>query len=194
VTVETELFPELGRSQEAQDMMVLEILPAPGTAARGSVATYLKQLGLGHFLTGNEFHSISLKQVMDAKDCTLANYQAVVALLRQFTGRKDPAGTPATGPLAPASIRVVDYPTFPIVETLGLVPEQCNNSGPYPIYTLNPIDSFWVSGAMVGDTGLEMCSRVGTDWRRNAAFDVTLANGNRPTRNKPNPRTPQKKK
>jgi hypothetical protein len=194
VTVETELFPELGRSQEAQDMMVLEILPAPGTAARGSIATYLKQLGLGHFLTGNEFHSISLKQVMDAKDCTLANYQAVVALLRQFTGRKDPAATPATGPLAPASIRVVDYPTFPIVETLGLVSEQCNNSGPYPIYTLNPIDSFWVSGAMVGDTGLEMCSRVGTDWRRNAAFDVTLANGNRPTRNKPNPRTPQKKK
>jgi hypothetical protein len=194
VTVETELFPELGKSQEAQDMRVLEILPAPGTAARGSIATYLKQLGLDHFLTGNEFHSISLKQVMDAKDCRLANYQALVGLLRQFAGRKSPAGTPATGPLAPLAIRVFDYPTFPIVGTLGLIPEECDNTGPYPIYTLNPIDSFWVSGAMFGDSGLEMCSRVGTDWRRNATFDATLANGNRTRGNKTNHRTLQKKK
>ena len=196
MTVETELFPELGKSQEAQDMTVLEILSAPGTAARGSIATYLKQLGLGHFLTGNEFHSISLKQVMDAKDCTLANYQALVALLRQFTGIKDPAGNPATGPLAPLSIRVFDYPTFPIVGTLGLVPEQCDNTGPYPIYTLNPIDPFWVSGVMVGDTGLEMCSRVGTDWRRNATFDADPRKRQRPDaeQNKPNPRTRRRRK
>jgi hypothetical protein len=192
VTVGTELFPELGKSQEAQDMMVLEVLSVPGTAARGSIANSLKNLGLAHFLTGNEFHSISLKQVMDAEDCTLANYQAVVALLRQFAGRKDPAGNPATGPLAPLSIRVFDYPTFPIVGTLGLVPEQCDNTGPYPIYTLNPIDPFLVSGAMFGDTGLEMCSRVGTAWRRNATFDATLAKGNGPTASKPNPRTRQK--
>jgi hypothetical protein len=194
VTVETELFPELGKSQEAQDLKVLEIRSAPGTIGRGSIATYLKQLGLGHFLTGNEYHSISLRQVMDAKDCTLANYQALVALLRQFTGRKDSAGNPATGPLAPLSIRVFDYPTFPIVGTLGLVPEQCDNSGPYPIYGLNPIDSFWVSGVMVGDTGLEMCSRVGTDWKRHAKFDETLANVNGRTENKPNLRMPKKKK
>jgi hypothetical protein len=194
VTVETELFPELGKSQEAKDMRVLEILSASGTAAGGSIATHLKQLGLGHFLTGNEFHSISLKQVMDARDCRLANYQALVALLRQFTGRKDPAGNPATGLLAPLSIRVFDYPTFPIVGTLGLVPEQCDNSGPYPMYTLNSIDPFWVSGAMVGDTGLEMCSRVGTAWRRNATFDATIAKLNRPTVNKPTPPMPPKKK
>jgi hypothetical protein len=194
VTVKTELFPELGKSQEAQYTTVLEILSAPGTAARGSLATYLKQLGLGHFLTGNEFHSISLKQVMDAKDCTLANYQALVALLRQFTGIKDRAGSPTTGLLAPLSIRVFDYPTFPIVGTLGLIPERCDNAGPYPIYTLNPIDPFWVSGLMVGDTGLEMCSRVGTDWRRNPTFDATLAKGNSLTGNESNPRTRQKKK
>jgi hypothetical protein len=194
VTVETELFPELGKSQEAQSMMVLEILPAPGTAARGSLATYLKQLGLGHFLTGGEFHSISLKQVMDAKDCTLANYQALVALLRQFAGTTDPAGNPATGPLTPLSIRAFDYPTFPIVGTLGLVPEHCDNTRPYPVYTLNSIDPFWVSGMMVGDTGLEMCSRVGTAWRRSATFDAILSKAISSTRNKSKPRTPQKKK
>ena len=193
VTVETELFPEFGKSQEAQDMTVIEIVSGSGTAARGSIAIYLKQLGLDHFLTGNKFHSISLKQVMDAKDCRLANYQALVALLRRFTG-KDPAANPATGPLKPVSIRVFDYPTFPIVGTLGLVPEQCDNTGPYPIYTLNSIDPFWVKGAMVGDTGLEVCSRVGTSWRRNATFDATIAKGNSPTGNRPNPRTPQKKK
>ena len=194
VTVETELFPELGKSQEAQDLIALEILAAPGLAARGPLTTHMKQLGLGHFLNGNEFHSISLKQVMDAKDCALADYQGLVALLRQFTGRKDAVGNPATGPLPPLSIRVFDYPTFPIVGTLGLVPEQCDNSGPCPIYTLNPIDSFWVSGVMVGDTGLEMCSRVGADWRRNARFDATLARGNNATANKPRPRRSNKKK
>jgi hypothetical protein len=194
VSVKTELFPEFGKSQEAQDTTVLEILPAPGTPTRGSLATYLKQLGLDHFLTGDWFHSISLKQVMDAKDCTLANYQALISLLRQFTGVRDPAGGPATAPLAPLSIRVFDYPTFPIVGTLGLIPEQCDNTGPYPIYTLNPIDPFWVSGVMDGDTGVEMCSRVGIDWRRNPTFDATLAKGSSGTHNKSSARNWQKKK
>jgi hypothetical protein len=175
VTVKTELFPELGKSQEAKNLTVLEILAARGAAANGSIATYLKELGLGHFLTGNKFHSISLKQVMDAKDCTLANYQALVALLRQFTGIKDHAGNPATGALAPLSIKIFDYPTFPIVETLGLIPEKCDDTGPYPIFTLKPIDPFWVSGVMVGNTGLEMCSRVGTRWRRNPTFDTSIS-------------------
>src|SRR5208337_5229707 len=113
VAVKTELFPELGKSQEAREMTVLEILSKQGAPSRGSSATYLEKLGLGHFLTGNEFHSISLKQVMDAKDCTLADYQSLVALLRQFTGIKDPAGNPTTGMLGPLSISVFDYPTFP---------------------------------------------------------------------------------
>jgi hypothetical protein len=175
VSVSTLLFPELNKSQEAQDMTVLEVLSAPGAGARGSIATYLKQLGLEHFLTGNEFHSISLKQVMDAKDCVLADYQALVALLRQFTGIEGPAGNPAAGSLDPLSIKIFDYPSFPIVGTLGLIPENCDSSGPYPIYTLKPIDPFWVSGVMVGDTGLEMCSRVGTRWRRDPAFDSSIA-------------------
>ena len=59
-------------------MTVLEIFPPTGAASRGSIATYLDQLGLSHFLTGNQFHSIALKQVMDAKDCALANYQSLV--------------------------------------------------------------------------------------------------------------------
>ena len=175
VTVKTELFPELGKSQEAKNMTVLEILDAPGAAVDGSIATYLKELGLGHFLTGNEFHSISLKQVMDARDCTLADYQALVALRRQFTGIKDHAGNPTTGALAPVSIKIFEYPTFPIVETLGLIPEKCHDSGPYPIFTLKPIDPFWVSGVMVGGTGLEMCSRVGARWRRNPTFDTSIS-------------------
>jgi hypothetical protein len=175
VTVKTELFPELGKSQEAKNTTVLEVFSAPGAADRGSIQSYLKELGLGHFLTGNEFHSISLKQVMDAKDCGRANYQAVVALLRQFTGIKDSAGNATTGKLAPLSVKVFDYPTFPIVGGLGLIPEACDDTGPYPIFTLKPIDPFWVSGAMVGDTGLEMCSRVGTSWRRNPTFDTSIS-------------------
>ncbi len=183
LTIETELFPELGKSQEARNLPVLEILSAERNAARGSIATDLKKLGLNHFLTGNEFHSISLKQVMDAKDCRLADYQALVALRRQFTGIKDHDDHPATGAMAPLSVRVFDYPTFPIVGTLGLIPESCDNTGPYPISTLKPIDPFWVSGKMVGDAGLEMCSRVGTEWRRNQIFDAAVLNAGGTTRN-----------
>ncbi len=192
VTVKTELFPELGKSQEAREMTVLEILSKQGAPSRGSSATYLEKLGLGHFLTGNEFHSISLKQVMDAKDCTLADYQSLVALLRQFTGIKDPAGNLTTGMLRPLLIRVFDYPTFPIVGTLGLIPEKCDSTGPYPVYTLKPIDPFWISGVMIGDAGLEMCSRVGTAWRRDPTFDTTIAKVNRAMGRKPAPRRRKK--
>jgi hypothetical protein len=185
VTVKTELFPKLGKSQEAKNTTVIEILSASGAASRGSIANYLKELGLGHFLTGSEFHSVSLKQVMDAKDCTLANYQAVVALLRQFTGRKDSGGNPATGALAPLSIKIFDYPTFPIVEALGLIPEARDDTGSYPVFTLKPIDPFWVSGMMVGDTGLEMCSRVGTTWRRNPTFDTRTSDKRKASTRKP---------
>jgi hypothetical protein len=193
LTIETELFPELGKSQEAKNLPVLEIFSTPGTAARGSIATYLKELGLSHFLTGNEFHSISLKQVMDAKDCRLANYQSLVALRRQFTGIKDDDNA-VTGALAPLSIRVFDYPTFPIVGTLGLIPESADNTGPYPTFTLKPIDPFWVSGKMVGDAGIEMCSRVGIDWRRNQIFDEAVVKANSATRSKPASRQLKKRK
>ena len=185
LTVDTELFPELGKSQEAKNLPVLEILSAPGTVAHGSITTYLKELGLGHFFTGNEFHSISLKQVMDAKDCRLADYQALVALRRQFAGIKHHDDHPATGAMAPLSVRVFDYPTFPIVGTLGLLPESCDNTGPYPVSTLKPIDPFWVSGKMIGDAGLEMCSRVGTEWHRNQTFDAAVLNAKSTTRSKP---------
>ena len=193
LTIETELFPELGKCQEAKNLPVLEILSAPGTAARGSIATYLKELGLSHFLTGNEFHSISLKQVMDAKDCRLANYQSLVALRRQFTGIKDD-DNPVTAALLPLSIRVFDYPTFPIVGTLGLIPESADNTGPHPTFTLKPIDPFWVSGKMVGDAGIEMCSRVGTDWRRNQIFDAAVVKANAATKSKPASRQLKKRK
>jgi hypothetical protein len=194
LTVKTELFPELGKSQEARNMTVLEIFSAPGTAARGSIADHLRQLGLAHFLTGDKFHSISLKQVMDAEDCALANYQALVALVRQFTGKQDSAGKPTAAALAPLSVKIFEYPTFPIVGTLGLIPDICDKTGPYPIYTLRPIDSFLISGEMFGNTGLEMCVRVGTDWRRNATFDAAIAKIKSPKANKPNPQMRRKRK
>ena len=131
---------------------------------------------------------------MDAEDCALANYQALVALVRQFTGKQDSAGKPKAAALAPLSIKVFEYPTFPIVGTLGLIPDICDKTGPYPIYTLRPIDSFLISGEMFGNTGLEMCVRVGTDWRRNATFDAAIAKIKSPKANKPNPQMRRKRK
>jgi len=173
LTLRTELFPELGKSQQAQELSVLQVLSAPGPSSNSSVTTYLRELGLNHFLTGDRYHSVSLKQIMDAEDPALANYQALVGLGRQFTGTQGKA--PSTGTLGPLSINVYSYPTFPMVETLGLVTEKPDKTGPYPIHTLKPIDSFWISGAMAGDAGLEMCWRVGTGWQRNSAFDATIS-------------------
>jgi len=172
LTVETELFPVPGKSQEAQEVPVLEIFNEQGRTSGTSIATYLRELGLGHFLTGDLYHSIALKQIVDAEDPELTDYQALVGLGRQFTGRA--GGRPATGPLAPYAITVYEYPTFPIVETIGLISTSVNTSGPYPAYRLKPIDSFWVSGVVAGDAGLEMCWRVGSDWQRNPAFDATI--------------------
>jgi hypothetical protein len=130
---------------------------------------------------------------MDAKDCRLANYQSLVALRRQFSGIKDD-DNPVTAALPPLSIRVFDYPTFPIVGTLGLISDSADSTGPYPTFTLKPIDPFWVSGKMVGDAGIEMCSRVGTDWRRNQLFDAAVVKANAATKNKPASRHLKKRK
>jgi hypothetical protein len=173
VTVKTELFPETGKSQEAQEVPVLEVSSAQGPTSHPPIADYLDQLGLNHFWSGERFHSIALKQVVDAQDPVRANYQALVGLGRKFTGTK--GGSPKTGALAPLSISVYDYPTFPIVETLGLISQQCDKSGRYRVYTLKPIDPFWISGAMVSDAGHEMCWRVGTAWERNPIFDATIS-------------------
>jgi hypothetical protein len=174
LTLKTELFPELGKSQEAHELTVLEIFSASGRKSHIPVTTYLRKLGLEHFWTGQRYHSIALKQVMDAEDTACANYQALVGIGRQFTGRK--RENPMSGILAPLSLNVYDYPTFPIVETLGLITEKCDDTGPYPKYSLKPIDPFWVSGTMDGDAGLEMCQRVGTKWQRNPSFDTNPSN------------------
>jgi hypothetical protein len=169
LTLKTELFPEPGKGQEAKEVTVLEVRSAPGRPAQTPVATYLRQLGMQHFWTGDRYHRIALKQVMDAEDPALASYQALIGLGRQFTGKK--SGNPTTAPLAPLLIDVRDYPTFPIASTLGLLSEKCDRTGPVPKYTLRPINPFWVSGVMDGDAGLEMCWRVGPDWQKNPMFN-----------------------
>ena len=188
LTVKTELFPKLGQSQEAQQAKVLEIFSAPGSASQIPIAVHLKQLGLEHFWNGTRFHSIALKQILDAQNPELTNYQALIGLGRSFSGIK--GYKPAASALAPLSINVYDYPTFPIVETLGLLTDRRDTSGLYPISTLTPIDPFWISGAMEGDAGHEMCWRVGTVWERNPAFDKTISLA---TKHKPTP-TKRKKK
>jgi hypothetical protein len=181
LTVKTELFPKLGQSQEAQKLKVVEIFSASGGASQIPIAAYLKQLGLEHFWNGTTFHSIALKQIMNAQDPEFTNYQALVGLGRSFSGIE--GRKPAVGTLAPLSINVHDYSTFPIVEMLGLLADKRDTSGLYPISTLTPIDPFWISGAMEGDAGHEMCWRVGTVWERNPVFDETVsgAAGNKPT-------------
>jgi hypothetical protein len=177
LTVKTDLFPEPGKKQEAQELKVLEIFSTPGPTSQHSIATYLSQIGLDHFWSGAGFHSITLKQVMDAEDPELADYQALVGVGRRFLGLM--GQKPSAGTLAPISIRVHDYPTFPVVESLGLIADERDLTGPYPISTLTAVDPFWIFGAMDGDAGNAMCSRVGTGWERNSAFDRTMIEARR---------------
>ena len=135
LTLRTELFPELGKSQQARELPLLEVLSAPGHSSNSSVATYLRELGLNHFFSGDRYHSVSLKQIMDAEDPAFANPGA------RRTGTSIP-GTkgkaPSTGMLGPFPINVHSYPTFPMVETLGLITEKHDKTGPYPTHTLKP--------------------------------------------------------
>lgn len=164
LTVSTELFPKLGASQEAQELLILEVLKGPDARAKVEVSAYLAHLGLSHFWNGNRFDSISLKQILDAKDPVYADYQAIVGLNRRFViAKRDPI---AWGALPPLSVKVIDYPTLPIVETLGLVAQKSSKRGQYPVYELRAIDPFWISGAMKSEPGREMCWRVETKWRR----------------------------
>jgi hypothetical protein len=51
-----------------------------------------------------------------------------------------------------------------------------------------------VSGKMVGDAGIEMCSRVGTDWRRNQIFDAAFVKAKAATKSEPASRQLKKRK
>jgi hypothetical protein len=165
--VKTELFPELAKSQEAQELPIVEVFSASGPMEDLSVEHRLFQIGLKHLWSGDRFHSINLKQIVDAEDPVYADYQALVALESRFRKRRL-----EHGPITPVSIEVFDYPTLPIVDTLGLRWDKREGSGLHPIYTLKPINPFWISGAMSSDAGREMCWRVGTSWQPNDAFFV----------------------
>src|SRR5215469_6636466 len=164
LTVSTELFPELEKSQKAQERAVLEVRTAQGTSSAVAVSPYLAQLGLNHFWNGDRFDSIALKQIVDAKDPAYADYQAIVGLSRRFKLAKRISS--ASGALSPVSVKVFEYPSFPLVETLGLVAAKPVQHDEYKVYTLKPVDPFWVSGAMKSDPGRELCWRVERDWRR----------------------------
>lgn len=164
LTVSTELFPELKKSQEAQERSVLEVNTAPGRASSVAVSSYLAQLGLNHFWTGDRFDSIALKQIVDAEDPEHADYQAIVGLTRRFRLRKEDSS--ASGALLPLSIRIFEYRSLPLAETLGLVAAKPRRRDQCKVYTLKPIDPFWVSGAMKSEPGRELCWRVEQKWRR----------------------------
>lgn len=164
LTVSTELFPKLGKSQEARQLTVLEVLAARGRRNSVTVSSYLTQLGLNHFWKGDRFDAIDLKQIVDAEDPMYANYQAIIGLTRRFKLAKRDAS--ASDALPPLSIRIYEYPTFPFAETLGLVAPRPRQNGQKKIYSLKPIDPFWVSGAMKSEPGRELCWRVERKWRR----------------------------
>lgn len=167
LAVSTELFPKPAKSQEAQELPIVEVYSASTAARNVSLSDYLFQLGLNHLWNGARFQSIDLKQIVDAADPVYADYQALIAIESKFQKR-----SLRNGALAPVSVRVFDYPTFPIVGTLGLKWDSCDKRGPHPAYTLTPTDPFWISGVMNSDSGREMCWRVGTDWQRNHDFAV----------------------
>lgn len=167
LAVSTELFPKPAKSQEAQELPVVEVFSSSSAQRNVSLADYLFQLGLSHLWKGDRFQSIDLKQIVDAADPVYVDYQALITIESKFQKRST-----RNGAIAPVSVKVFDYPTFPIVGTLGLTWDNCDKSGPHPVYTLRPTDPFWISGAMNSDAGREMCWRVGTDWQKNPDFIV----------------------
>jgi hypothetical protein len=117
-------------------------------------------------ITGDGFYAIALKQVRDAKLTNKAVYQSLVGVRRWFTNVRQTE-------LSPIEIAVYKYWSMPIVEKMGLIPETpIPVSGDSETYTLKPVKSFSIMGAMHEKRGRNLCWRIGEDtkWTLSETF------------------------
>lgn len=189
--VVTEVLPVVGEGQEVTQRVLLEISegePLPmtdaeawrfvgsewgrvlkGELARKRVASEdhhaeyraARALTLEVLSNGRPINLVTLKQFRDATDPQTACYQSLIQLGRVIDRVYDLQEIET-----PLHVRIHDYPTQAIVESLGLVPKTTDASGTERVYTLEPVRPFWMRVDLREDLGRTVCRRDSANtWR-----------------------------
>jgi hypothetical protein len=180
----TEILPALYLGQKAEERAVLEIHQAevrPLQAGewgqtllqdhREKVArkhrhpedfVNLKALALELLAHEEPFNEVTLKQFRDAAAPERACYQSIVLWQRVI---EDVYEIQEMDDLM--HVRILQYPTQPIVNLLGLQVKARNVLGPTVVEELQPIRPFWMRLAMRQELGKNLCWRLNSEqWRK----------------------------
>jgi hypothetical protein len=114
----------------------------------------------------NHYSLFTLKQFRDAEDPRYACYQSVMSS-QMYLDRFNAGGMLGDGHLARLDttggyyLRIHEYPSQPIVPSLGLVPSARSVDGNgIPVSTFEPVLPFWVDVDISYDRGDTICSQV----------------------------------
>ena len=189
LTVVAEVLPAAGVGQKAEQRPVIEIIqgsttpPAPTSSfllnenlpnlllqehkRKVSTATEMRTelemaraLALGPLVMRASLDILTLKQFRDAQDPVAACYQSVVLIERVLEEVYELDEFER-----PLEIRLHEYPSQPIVKTLGLSWKAVDVSGPAEVYVIEPVRPFWSRVAMRQHLGRNLAMRAGcTQW------------------------------
>lgn len=190
--VDAEILPAVGEGERTQKRRIVEIMQGKPMEAADPLAWRIsgdrwsavlrheldrkyatKQTSgaalddaraMGLQLLGNRvpFSVFTMKQFRDNADPDLACYQAIVRIHRTLVEVLDLREIEES-----LVIRMHDFPTQPIVETLGLIGKPIRADGVGIAYALQPIRPFWLRIAQEEELGQPLFFRAGTsDWTK----------------------------
>jgi len=199
--IQSEVIPALGVGQETSTQTVIEISSLGSSATRkisespeaaARLAEMLRlELGtkkgtkafhsdecksaraLALELLGNQvpFETYTLKQFRDVADPAKACFQSLQRLPRIFREVTDMREIEET-----LAVRLYDFPTLKIAESLGLVVTSNPKEGPGLAYTAQAVRPFYIRGTLEEGLGVPLLTRAGIGkWQLSEhAFDSLL--------------------
>ncbi|MDI1444177.1 hypothetical protein [Polyangium sp. 6x1] len=189
LTVLAEVLPAVGYGQKAERHPVIEIIQGSTTPLtptnkfllNESFSDLMQQeyerkvttakasrvelemaraLALGPLALKGSLDILTLKQFRDAQDPIAACYQSVVLIERVLEHVFEVDEIERR-----LEVRLHEYPSQPIVKTLGLHWKAVDVSGPAEVYVIEPVRPFWARVAMRQHLGQNLAMRAGsTRW------------------------------
>ena len=198
--VKVEVLPALGTGQKATAQPVIEINqrdPRGGLGdapdgpwrwaeqlrhelgmKKGAKQQYWNQLKIARALAlellGNQtqFSLYTLKQFRDVTDPDRACYQSLVRVPRKLTEVFDLREIEET-----LAVRIYDYPSLNIVDTLGIKAARLEDSAAGIVYAAQGIRPFYIRATMDEPLAEALLSRAGRQWTvHHSAFHTFLSN------------------
>ncbi|MDB4888496.1 MAG: hypothetical protein JWL61_351 [Gemmatimonadetes bacterium] len=123
----------------------------------GDAMDNARAMGLQLLGNGVPFSVFTMKQFRDAEDPDFACYQSIVQIQRKLVEVLDLREIEE-----PLVIRMHDFPTQPLVKTLGLIGKPIRDDGVGIAYALQPIRPFWLRVAKEEELGKPLFYRAAT--------------------------------